>query len=200
MSKISIEEQIEQLDAIGILSAATISLAALYDEFDKDTYEEEPYTFLVSALAFAPSCEQIMNFEMGSIEPQPGYAEIFTDLETMTGKALGLDNIKDNFKDIFAGKAEVVDDILERSKAVVEFTYNGTAASRSFVYGMEYLDSNVFYRYNELLRDHGSDMQIYHVPEFVYLALTKAQYQQTKKLLRNELEVIKYDDDYEDAL
>lgn len=192
MSNISVEEQISNLKNWGVVGDDTLDMDGLYEDWEKEELEETPYEYLLSSFASLGCCQKMRTFQMGAIEPQPGYADVLNELEIMTGGVLGLTDINDNFKDIFAGSSEKVQTYTEMHRAIVNFNCKGEAVCWNLLYEMEYLDHNLFYKFNELLKSHGSDLQIYHMADFCYFALTEAQLKQLNEQIGDQIGAIDY--------
>ena len=200
--RISVEDQIDNLRGFGIIPGNKSGLKEVFEDFSREEIEEEPYICLISSMASLNICQTLSTFSMGAIEPQiQSYADIFVKLDAMTGKVLGLNNVKDNLEAIYF-KRESGD---EERAAWVQCSCKGEKLHFDFLYDFEFLDFNLFVRFNELLTKHGVDLQLYNIPcdgGDIFVVFSKKQFDEFKEtVLTNfktfELVEIESDEDAE---
>lgn len=191
MGRASIEEQIENLERIGITFNDKFDLDVIFEDFERDELESQPYDYLILSVANNEFCDSVANFGMGAIEPQgQSHADIFLKLDSMTGGSLGITEVKDNFDDLYSSSTDGL------REAWVELNCRGENIHYDFLYDFEYLDQNVFFRFNELLKKHKIGYQIYNVPQDehgIYVALQEGQFNKLEELVTDfEVEKITY--------
>lgn len=108
---ISLEQQYKTLTLCGIKLRAGLTVDQLVASYDRETFEEEPYTLLLSLMGreldvepFEYASDDIWCFEVECIEDHNDYVRIAQRLRDLAGDAFLLEEIKD-FVDIAAQKA-----------------------------------------------------------------------------------------------
>lgn len=108
---IPLEEQYKTLNLCGIKLRAGITVEHLLASFDRETYEEEPYTLLLTFMGrelevepFEYASDDIWYFDTECIEDNNDYVRIAERLRDIAGDAFPLEEIKD-YVDIDERKA-----------------------------------------------------------------------------------------------
>ncbi len=192
MNRVSVEEWIKNLCSTGISLNENFSLSTVLEDFDGDEgdIEKNPYEYLLMSIAANEFSDVVAEF--GIIVPgdDQTYGDIFLKLDSMTGGTLGITNVKDNFEDLFSSDEHGFKD------ARLEFRCKGKKVSYDLLYESNYLDPNLFFRFNELLTKHDIGYQIYHYPldeSGIFIALKKESLNKLEKLLTG-IEEIAYSD------
>lgn len=161
--RVPLETQLEALKACGIEVMAGIKrediLGANLFETPEDTLEAietEPYDRLIWNLGFFANREpypaisnKLWLCDHERIENPGDYVAVVTDLERITGKALGLRDIADR-----------VD--LEGEEAWVEFTYGEARIHWDLEVDNDWMDPAVVRQYAALLAESDSEVRLYH--------------------------------------
>ena len=190
MDRVSIEEQIKQLRSVGITLNENYSQSTVLEDFDEDDIEENPYEYLLISIAGNEFSDVVEEFGIIAPGDEQTYAGIFLKLDAMTGGNLGITNIKDNFEDLFSSDEDGFKD------AQLEFECKGKVIHYNFLYEYNYLDINLFFRFNELLKKHSIGYQIYRYPldeSGIFVALSDESFSKLEKLLIG-IEKIAYSD------
>lgn len=187
--RISIDEQLLALRTAGIVLNAGVTQQDLFAFNSKDELEKEPYKGLIEVLAidierepFTPVTNKLWMCDYERIEDNGAYKDVIERLELMTGKALGLADIKDS-----------VD--IERKQAWVEFTLQGKTIRWDAKVDDDWLDPYIIVKYDSLLRDSGKGVRIYsNHSDFgqsaLLAAFTDEEFKVFEKLSKVRLELI----------
>ena len=153
--RVPIEKQIERLARFGLIVNPGVGEDELTMFDDRHTLESVPYQGLVDVLGmdigeepFTPLCNQLWMCDYERIEDHGAYKEVLRRLETMTGRALLLENIADHV-DIEAGVAWV------------EYDRGGTRVRWDLEVDGDWLDPSILVRYDRLLAQTGAAVRIY---------------------------------------
>ena len=99
---ISLEQQYKTLSLCGIKLRPGLSVEHLLASFDRETFEEEPYTLLLTLMGrelevepFEKVSDDIWCFDVECIEDHNDYARIAERLRDLAGESFPLEDIKD---------------------------------------------------------------------------------------------------------
>ncbi len=153
--RISIDEQLHALRAAGIILNPGVTEQDLLAFNSKEDLEKEPYKGLIEVLGieierepYTPVTNTVWMCDYERIEDHGAYKDVLERLELMTGKALGLTDIKD-FVDI------------EKNIAWVEFKYLNKTVHWDAKVDDDWLDPYILVKYDGLLRQSGKGVRIY---------------------------------------
>lgn len=153
--RVTIEQQLAELAKIGITVHPGITIADLESFETRDEMETEPYAGLVESLGydierrpFTPKCDRLWMCDYERIVSDGDYVQIIERLERMTGRALGLADIRDR-----------VD--LEANVAWVEFVHRGQRMRWDAKVEDDWMDPRIVANYDELLGSAGAPVRIY---------------------------------------
>ena len=147
---ISIEKQLSALARAGIVVRPGVTESDLTTFHPRKELEGKPFAGLVEVLGielerepFEPICDRLWMCDFERIEDHGDYRRILERLERMTGGVLGLTGIEDHV-DIEAGTAWLA------------FDQGGKRARWDFRVDDDWVDPQVFVRYDSLLESAGS--------------------------------------------
>jgi len=143
---ISLHEQIVRLAELGIKLNSGISIDSLLDEFSQEQFEKDPYQLLLISMGgeifkddhFYVASDQIWHLDTECIEDHGDYISIIERLKKMTG--IDINHIKD-FVDV------------ENETAWVSFEYNNKQIKWDLQINDDWLDPEIFDKFNQLVRD-----------------------------------------------
>ena len=183
------ETQLVELESCGIRRNAGVTNEDIQTFEDQAAMEASPYKGIVDALAFdierepfSPVSNTLWMCDYERIEGHGAYRDILVRLELMTDSALGLTDITD-FVD------------WEEEKAWVQFNYNGATIRWDAEFDNDWMDPYVIVKYDQLLKEIGSDVRIYsnhsdYGQAALFAGFSATQYDCFKKLSKVRLRLI----------
>jgi hypothetical protein len=148
--RISLEKQLETLDACGIRLHSEISILNLLDSFGREEYEKEPFVLLLTVMGgeleaepFIYISDDIWHFDTECIEDHNDYVKIAQRLADLAGTALPLEDLKD-YVDI------------EEGEAWVSFKLDGKEYKWKAEVEDDWVDTKIISQFARLLANRGS--------------------------------------------
>ncbi|WP_233566785.1 hypothetical protein [Cohnella endophytica] len=180
---ISFEDQLKKLSELGFRINEGIEPELLLEEFSQVEYEEEPYQLLMISLGgeifrdeqFIVVSNDIWHLDTECIEDHGDYKVIIERLMNMTG--LDIRNIND-FVDI------------ENEEAWVSFQYNEKQINWDLKIDNDWLDSDIFDKFNQLIRNDTNNKIVLSVlgQDCLIAYLTDDRIKEVNKLIKNKFE------------
>lgn len=144
---ISLEQQYKTLTLCGIRLRAGLTVEQLVASYDRETFEEEPYTLLLTLMGrelevepFENISDNIWCFDVECIEDHNDYVRIAEHLRDLAGGAFPLEEMKD-FVDI------------EEQKAWLSFRLDGQYYEWTASVVDDYADPQILSQLAQLLAD-----------------------------------------------
>lgn len=146
--KISLEEQMLQLEDIGITVKADISKDYFLEQFSREKYENTPFLFLLIEMGgeayinndFVRVSEDIWHFDMECIEDEDKYTELTYTLLSLTKNKIVIENL-----------SSYVDQ--ENKKAGISFTIDNKEYDWELNYNFDWFDIDLIHRFSEVCED-----------------------------------------------
>jgi hypothetical protein len=152
---VPLETQLAELAELGLAPTEGVSQDDLFSSHSRAELERAPYRALAETLAraierepFDPMCDRLWMCDFERIEDHGDYAAILLRLQTMTGAALAIRDVRDH-----------VD--IEEQLAWLEFRLDGRPVRWEFGVQDDWLDPEVFTRYDALLAEAGSGLRLW---------------------------------------
>jgi hypothetical protein len=151
---VSLEDQLARLDQLGVRFRPGIGKADLLMSWDRSEYEALPFVLVLTAMGgevgkepFPRISDDVWHFDVECIEDHGAYVAIAERIRYLAGGKLALSNLRD-YVDV------------ERQVAWLAFTVGEQAYRWDLKADHDYVDPDVFARFDQVLAEHAPDLRL----------------------------------------